>query len=197
MATTAAQLVGRARETRRLRRLLDRVPGGGGALVVRGEPGVGKSAMLSAGADEAEARGLTVLRTAGVRSEVDLPFAGLHQLIQPLAGGIEALPAAQRSAMLTAFGLAEGRAPDVFLIGLATLGLLTDETVSSPLMVLAEDVHWMDRSSCDVLCFVARRIESDPLVVLASTRSSTDDVPARARPGAARHRGGRGSARCA
>src|SRR4051812_23090586 len=117
MATTAAQLVGRARETRRLRRLLDRVPGGGGALVVRGEPGVGKSALLSAGEDGAEARGLTVLRTAGVRSEVDLPFAGLHQLIQPLAGGIEALPAAQRSAMLTAFGLAEGRAPDVFLIG--------------------------------------------------------------------------------
>jgi predicted ATPase len=114
--------LGRDRELARLYALVDGIEEQGGALVVRGEAGIGKSPLLAAATERARQRGVTVVSTTGALSETRLAFAGLPQLLLPLLGGLDLLPDPQRRALETAFGIAEGDAPDLFFIGLATLG---------------------------------------------------------------------------
>jgi DNA-binding CsgD family transcriptional regulator len=165
-----AELLGRDDELARLYDLIDGIDARGGALVVRGEAGIGKSALLAAAKERALHRGVTVVSTTGALSEAQIAFAGLHQLLLPLLGGLELLPDPQRRALEAAFGIAEGDAPDLFLIGLATLGLVAERAADTPLLFVVEDAHWLDRPSAEVLQFVARRIELDPAVLLFAVR---------------------------
>ena len=113
---------------------------------------------------------MRVLRTTGVRTEANLPFAGLHQLLRPILAGLDTLPKPQSTALAAAFGLSEGAAEDSFLIALATLTLLADAAAGAPILVVADDVQWLDRPSADALAFVARRLGSDPLVMVVGLR---------------------------
>ena len=163
-------LLGRESETRVLAGLLDHVDGSGGALVVSGEPGIGKSALLLAASRRASDRQMLVLTATGVQTEARLPFAGLHQLLQPVLGELGRLAAPQRDAMLTAFGLTDAAAPDLFLTALAALNLLAESAAGAPVLVVAEDAQWLDHSTSDALTFVARRLEFEPIVLLAAIR---------------------------
>jgi DNA-binding CsgD family transcriptional regulator/tetratricopeptide (TPR) repeat protein len=170
VATAPRLLLGRDRDLAELYKLVDGIEDRGGALVVRGEAGIGKSALLAAASERALDRGVTVVPTTGALSEARLAFAGLHQLVLPLLGGLDLLPDPQRQALESAFGIAEGDAPDLFLIGLATLGLVAERAAETPLLLVVDDAHWLDRASSGVLQFVARRIESDPAVLLFGVR---------------------------
>ena len=169
-------LVGRGRELFRLGELIDNVGVRGGALVVRGEPGIGKSALLAAAAARARARGLVVRSAVGVQSEAQFVFAGLHQLVQPFLARLAGLPVPQRRALEVAFGVAEGDAPDVFMIGLATLGLLADAAEGAPVLLVVDDAHWLDRPSCEVLAFVGRRLEPESVLLLFAVRETAPSV---------------------
>src|SRR5262245_9049563 len=159
--SSSGLLVGRASELALLDAHLARAKERGGALVIRGEAGVGKSALLDAARRHAAERGLATLATSGVQSEAHLAFAGLHQLLRPALGGaIDKLPAPQRRALKAAFGLIDAPAPDFFLIALSALDLLSDLAVSAPLLLVIEDAHWLDAATSDVLAFVARRLEA-------------------------------------
>jgi DNA-binding CsgD family transcriptional regulator len=164
------RLIGRADEVRVLTSLLDGVEGAGGALVIRGEPGVGKSRLLSEAATFARDRGFTVVSTTGVQSEAHLAFAGLHQLLRPVRSSMERLPGMQRAALETAFGMHEDPAPERFRIAMAALDLLCEVAADAPLLIVAEDIQWLDQPSCDALAFIARRVQSDPIVLLAAAR---------------------------
>jgi DNA-binding CsgD family transcriptional regulator len=170
VATAPRLLLGRDRDLAELYALVDGIEDRGGALVVRGEAGIGKSALLAAARERAVDRGVTVVSTTGALSEAQLAFAGLHQLLLPLLGRLDLLPDPQRQALETAFGIAEGDAPDLFLIGLATLGLVAERSAETPLLFVVDDAHWLDRPSSEVLGFVARRVESDPAVLLFGVR---------------------------
>ena len=165
-------LVGRDAEIERLTSLVAGVHGGGGALVLSGEPGIGKSRLLDAAAALARERGFTVLCATGVQSEAHLPFAGLHQLLRPLRFRAADLPAGQRAVLDAAFGLRQEPAPERFQIAMAVLDLLCEVAADAPLLVLAEDAQWLDSPSTEVLAFVARRLQSDPIVLLAAARES-------------------------
>src|SRR4051812_8351990 len=172
----AAPLLGRLEEQSLLTSLLDDVAARGHALVLRGEPGIGKSRLLSATERAARERGMAVLKTAGVHSETHLPFAGLHQLLRPVRDRAGELRDAQRAALDAAFGLTDDPAPGQFRIAMAALDLLSDVATDAPLLVLVEDAHWLDRATSDVLAFIARRIESDPIVLLAAIRDGYPSV---------------------
>ena len=165
-----APLLGRDAEIELLASLLDGIQEGGGALVLSGEPGIGKSRLLAVAAGFARERGFTVLSATGVQSEAHLPFAGLHQLLRPLRFRVANLPAAQRAALDAAFGLGQEPAPERFRIAMAVLDLLCEVATDAPLLVLAEDAQWLDRPTTEVLAFVARRLRSDPVVLLAAVR---------------------------
>src|SRR5918997_2987923 len=161
-------------ELARIGQLLDGISERGAALLVRGEPGIGKSTLLAAASQRAEAAGMRVLRTTGVQSEARLPFAGLHQLVLPVLGHAENLPAPQRTALLAAFGMVEAEVTDRFFVALALLELLSDVAEQAPVLVVAEDAHWLDRSTAGVLGFIARRVEHEPIVVLAASREGEE-----------------------
>ena len=162
-------LAGRSAEGARLDRLLaDARAGQSAVLVLRGEPGIGKTALLGYAAERAA--GFQVVRAAGVESEMELPFAGLHQLCGPMLGGLGRLPPPQRDALGTAFGLSSGPQPDRFLVGLAVLSLLSDTAEERPLLCLIDDAQWLDRSSAQVLAFVARRMQAESVVLLFAER---------------------------
>ena len=127
--------------------------------MVRGEAGVGKSALLKDTATRAF--GCRVARAAGVQSEMELAFAGLHQLCAPMLDHVEGLPAPQRDALRTPFGLAIDAPPDRFLVGLAVLSLLSDVAEDQPVVCLVDDAHWLDRASGQTLAFVARRLVAE------------------------------------
>ncbi|WP_405883244.1 AAA family ATPase [Streptomyces sp. NBC_01136] len=167
-------LIGRADEISRLNDLVDRLPEQGGAAAVVGAAGIGKSTLLAAAERRGRARGVRVLRTAGVLSEVRLPFAGLHHLLRPVLDTVPALPSVQRNALLSAFGALEGPAPDPFMIALATLNLLSEVAARQPLLVVVDDAQWLDQSTHDALAFVARRVGSDPLVMVTAVRQGYD-----------------------
>jgi DNA-binding CsgD family transcriptional regulator len=155
------------------RSVLDRFVAGvrageGRVLVVRGEPGVGKSVLLDYLAGRAG--GCRVLRAAGVQSEMELAFAGLHQLCVPMLDHAESLPVPQREALRTAFGLAAGPAPDKFLVGLAVLGLMSEAAGERPLICLVDDEQWLDRASAQALGFVGRRLAADPVGLVFAAR---------------------------
>jgi DNA-binding CsgD family transcriptional regulator len=162
-------LAGRGAQGARLDRLLaDARAGQSTVLVLRGEPGIGKTALLGYAAQSAE--GFQIARAAGVESEMELPFAGLHQLCRPMLGGLGRLPSPQRDALGTAFGLSAGAQPDRFLVGLAVLSLLSDTAEARPLLCLIDDAQWLDRSSAQVLTFVARRLQAESVVLVFAER---------------------------
>lgn len=164
-------LFGRDGECTRIHALLDGIDRAGAALLVRGEPGIGKSALLDYAAEQASARGFRVLRTVGVHAETHMPYSGLQELLRPLNGGHGRLPHVQRASLETAFGIADGPPAQPFLVGLATLTLLADAAAEQPVLVAVDDLHWLDPLSVTVLTFVARRVEHDRVVVMASVRS--------------------------
>src|SRR5918997_1763546 len=161
-------------ELARIGQLLDGISERGAALLVRGEPGIGKSTLLAAASQRAEAAGMRVLRTTGVQSEARLPFAGLHQLVLPVLGRAEHLPAPQRTALLAAFGMVEAEVPDRFFVALALLELLSDVAEQEPLLVVAEDAQWLDRSTVGFLVFPPGRVEHEPIVVLVASREGEE-----------------------
>ena len=138
------------------------------ALVVRGEPGIGKTALLGYAADTAP--DFRMARAEGVESEMELPFAALHQLTGRMLGQLGALPIPQRDALGVAFGLSSGSAPDRFLVGLAVLGLLSEAAAGQPLLCLVDDAQWLDQASAQALAFVARRLEAESVALLFGTR---------------------------
>ena len=171
---TVDSLFGRESEMETVVGLIEGVRDCGGALVVSGEPGIGKSALLAVAVARAKDLGMRVLRATGVQSEAQLAFSGLHQLVKPLLRGIGRLPTPQRDAIGAALGMTDGAAPDLFLIGLAVLNLIANAANETPVLVVAEDAHWLDQSSSDVLAFVARRLESEPVAILAAIRDGFD-----------------------
>ena len=176
MSFRASPLVGRLAEQSLLTSLLDDIAARGQALVLRGEPGIGKSRLLAEAEQTARQRGMAVLTTAGVQSEAHLPFAGLHQLLRPVRDRASELRDAQRAALDAAFGLTHGVAPEPFRIAMAALDLLSDVATESALLLVVEDAQWLDRPTADALAFVARRIESDPIVLLAAIRHGYPSV---------------------
>src|SRR3954454_5612065 len=166
----ATPLVGRREEQRLLTSHLDDVATRGQALVLHGVPGIGKSRLLAEAERTARERGMAVLATAGVQSEAHLPFAGLHQLLRPVRDRASELRDVQRAALDAAFGLTREEAPEHYRIAMAALDLLSDVAGDAPLLLVVDDAQWLDPPSAGVLAFVARRIESDPIVLLAATR---------------------------
>jgi len=170
-------LTDRLGERRALDRLVDAVRAGESrALVLRGEPGVGKSVLLDYLAEKASDAACLVTRAIGVQSEMELAFAGLHQLCAPMLGRAERLPGPQRDALRTAFGLTAGPPPDRFLVGLAVLSLLSEVAGERPLIGVIDDVQWLDRASAQTLGFTARRLAVDPVGLVFAARVSDADL---------------------
>lgn len=162
-------MIGRAEERARIGGLLAGVRAGrSGALVLHGDPGVGKSVLLAHAV--ALAGEMRVLRAAGVETEVDLPFAGLHQLLRPVLGLVARLPTRQAEALLGALGLADHRSEDRFLVALAALSLLSEAAEDGPVLCVMEDAHWLDQPSVEAVAFAARRLDAEGVAVLAATR---------------------------
>jgi len=152
-----------------LDRLVDAVRAGESrALVVAGEPGVGKTALLDYLA--VNATGCRMVRATGVQSEMDLAFAGLQQLCAPMLDHLDGLPVPQRDALRTAFGIGTGPPPDRFLVGLAVLSLLSEVAGEQPLICLVDDQQWLDRASAQILAFVARRLAAEPVGLVFAAR---------------------------
>jgi DNA-binding CsgD family transcriptional regulator len=170
----STRLFGRDRECTALLRPLDEARARrSGVLVLRGEAGCGKTALLRYARDQAT--GFRVAHVAGVQSEMELPYAGLHQLCAPLLDRLERLPPPQRNALEVTFGLREEAAPDRFLTGLAVLTLLADVADEQDLLCLVDDAQWLDRASLEVLTFAARRLVAEPIVIVLALREGADD----------------------
>src|SRR6478736_81659 len=168
------RLRGRSLEQQRLGRLLTGIRSGrSGALVVRGEAGIGKTALLEHFVEEAA--GCTVARATGVQADMELPFAGLHQLFGSMLGPLERLPSPQREAVEVAFGLRSGPAPDRFEVGLAILGLLAEVAEQEPLVCIVDDAQWLDQASARTLAFVARRLMAESVALVFAVRDPADD----------------------
>src|SRR3954470_12536459 len=164
-------LLGRRSETATLDQLLEAVRAGESrALAIRGDPGVGKTALLEYVVEHA--MGCRVVRAAGVQSEMELAFAGLHQLCAPMLDHLERLPGPQSDALGTAFGLDGGSAPDRFLVGLAGLSLLDEVGGERPLLCVIDDAQWLDRASAQALAFVARRMAAESVAMVFAVRDS-------------------------
>src|SRR5271169_2023122 len=172
--TTAKSLLGRQRERAVLSQLLFDVRSGRNrALVLRGEPGIGKTALL----DDlcARADDVVLVRVAGVESEMELAFAAVQQVCAPMLGQLAGLPDPQRAALGVAFGLSTGAAPDRFLVGLAALSLLSEVAEQQPLLCVIDDAQWLDRASALVLAFVARRLLAEPVALVFAMREEGEE----------------------
>jgi DNA-binding CsgD family transcriptional regulator len=168
-------LLGRRSERDVLERLLEGVRGGrSGALIVRGEAGIGKTALLEHAIGSAS--DLRVVRTVGVESEMELPFAALHQLCVPMLDRLERLPAPQRNALAVTFGLSAASVPDRFFVGVAVLGLLSDVAEERALICVIDDSQWLDRASAQVLGLVARRLLAESVVMLFGSRQPGEEL---------------------
>ena len=171
----AAGLTDRRSEREALDQLIGSVRAGESrALVVRGDPGVGKTALLDYLVDRAQ--GCRVAHAAGVQSEMELAFAGLHQLCAPILDHAERLPGPQHDALLTAFGMSAGPPPDRFLVGLAVLGLLSEVAGEQPLICVVDDEQWLDHASAQALGFVARRLAVDRVGLVLAARVPGDEL---------------------
>ncbi|MEU2038509.1 AAA family ATPase [Nocardia niwae] len=163
-------LVGREAELKDLRALVDG-PEGRSGILLRGAAGIGKSALVNEAVAAAAIAGARVLRTAGVEAEQHYAYAGLHRLLYPLRTELDGLPQRQRDALASAFGTSDSvEEPTAYLVGLAALTLLADTANLRPLLIVAEDVHALDLASAQVLAFIARRIDSEPIALIASLR---------------------------
>jgi DNA-binding CsgD family transcriptional regulator/tetratricopeptide (TPR) repeat protein len=171
--STGSRLFGREAEVAVLDQLIDRIPKQGGALVVRGDPGIGKTALLAVASATASSKSMSVLRTAGAQSETGLAFAGLHQLLRPVLTRLDHLPGPQRDALSAAFGAIDVCAPDSFLIALAALNLLVDAAERVPLLLVVDEAQWLDPPTASALAFIARRVEAEPIAVLFGLRDGT------------------------
>ena len=172
-------LYGRRDQLAAVDRLLEGMRSGqAGSLVLRGEAGIGKTALLDAA--EEKAAGAWVLRMTGVESEAELPFAGLHALMRPALDEIGALPERQAEALRGAFGMAEAAVTDRFLVGLGVLSLVAELAEARPVLLLVDDAQWLDRASADALVFAARRLHAERAAVLAAAR---DESPGAGLPG--------------
>jgi DNA-binding CsgD family transcriptional regulator len=167
-------LLGRQTECEALEQLLtDVLAGRSRVAVLRGEAGVGKSALLGYLSDRADA--FYVARATGLESEVELAYSGLHQLCAPMLHHLARLPSPQRSALATVFGLHEGPAPDRFLVGLATLTLFAEVAENQPLICIVDDAQWLDQASAQVLSFVGRRLFAERIALLCAARTGIGD----------------------
>ena len=164
------QLFGRDTDGQHVVACLDTVAGRGRAIGLVGEPGVGKSALQAAVARQACTRDFTILSARGSEAESHLPFASLHQLIRPVLDRATLLPTRQRDTLLASFGMAEATGEDPFLGYLAVLELISSVASHSPVLLSLDDLHWMDGPSVEALCFVARRIASENIVMVGSVR---------------------------
>src|SRR5580692_8653533 len=164
-------IIGRDAGLARLRGLVDPVPSASRVLLVTGEAGMGKTVLLADAADRARRAGMRVLSVTGRESESKLAFAGLHQLLRPVLPAAAGLPRRLAQALLGALGLAaEPGAPDPLLTGVAVLTLLSDLSERSPVLVVVDDAHWLDRSSLDALAFAGRRLDTERVVLLVGAR---------------------------
>src|ERR1700733_13950985 len=168
------RLRGRRLERERLGRLLTGIRSGrSGVLVLRGEAGIRKTALLEQLVEQAA--GCKVARATGVQADMELPFAGLQQLFGPMLGSPERLPGPQREAVEVAFGLRSGPAPDRFEVGLAMLGLLAEVAEQEPLVCVIDDAQWLDQASARTLAFVARRLMAESIALVFAVRDSADE----------------------
>jgi DNA-binding CsgD family transcriptional regulator len=166
-----ARLIGRNEELGLVYAALGDIFERGQTLSFVGDPGVGKSALLEAAGEDARRRGLTVLSVRGNEAETHLRFAALHQLLRPILNRVEGLPPGHRAALLSAFGIAPtDPAPDRFFIALAVLELIADAGAETPIVLIVDDLHWVDGASRDAIEFVARRVAAEPAVILLATR---------------------------
>src|SRR6201995_310694 len=171
----AEGLHGRRAEREALGRLLEAVRGGQSrVLVVCGEPGVGKTALLESAI--ASASGFRVARAVGVESEMELAFAALHQLCAPMLDRLDRLPVPEQDALAVAFGLRTGNAPDRFLVGLAVLSLLAEVAEEQPLLCVVDDAQWLALASAQVLVFVARRLLAESVALVLATRDPSEEL---------------------
>src|SRR5919197_5873754 len=174
----APGFVGRTSEREVLDGLLAKVGGGESeVIVIRGEAGIGKSALLRYVARQAS--GFRVAQLTGVEAEMELPFAGIHQLFAAMPERLDALPAPQRDALSVALGLVAGEVPDRFLVGLAVLSLLAAVAEERPLLCLVEDAQWVDAASSQVLGLVARRVRAESVAIVVAARESESDAGTR------------------
>ena len=146
--------------------------GRSGVLVLRGEAGIGKTALLEHASESAS--DFRLLRAVGVESEMELAFAALHQLCAPVDDLVDRLPAPQREALEITFGVSAGAAPDRFLVAVATLSLFSEAAQERPLLGVVDDAQWLDRASAQVLGFVGRRLLAEPVALLFAARETTD-----------------------
>jgi DNA-binding CsgD family transcriptional regulator/tetratricopeptide (TPR) repeat protein len=170
------RIIGRGEQLRSLEAFVRGIGQSGAALVVRGDAGVGKSTLLQYAANVAAGHGYQVLQVTGVPSEAHLPFAGLHRLLLPLRDQLSLLPPPQRQALAHAFGETSAES-DFFLVALAALTLLGDAASATPVLVIADDVQWVDPPTCNVLAFVGRRLAADRIGLLMSSRPGTATTP--------------------
>ena len=162
--------LGRDHEQEVVRKYIAALPRRGGSVVITGDPGIGKSTLAEFARQAAVQQDVLILTVTGVPAESRLPYAGLHQLLRPVRAGIRDLPGPQADAIRTAFGHSSGHVPDRFLVDLAVTELLASAAARRPLLVLADDAHWLDPPTCDALTFLGRRIDSEPIVMLATAR---------------------------
>jgi DNA-binding CsgD family transcriptional regulator len=175
-AAQGSPLFGREHEQHEVRALVEQLPRGG-ALVLRGAAGLGKSTLLADAARVAESAGVQVLRARGVESEAQVAFAGLEELLRPLRDRAGRLPPPQRTALACALGQLDTAVPDMFLIALATLNLIAEAAARTPVLILLEDGHWLDRATAEVVAFIARRLEFEPIALIIARRTGYPDSP--------------------
>ncbi|TXI49923.1 ATP-binding protein [Mycolicibacter arupensis] len=172
-------MIGRRDEFEAITAAAGAVPQRGGALVIEGDAGIGKTTLLTAVAQWAHSNGFTVLSCAGVQCQAKVGYAAVHELLHPILNHADALPEHQRRALLGAFGLAEPVEAGPLLIGVAALGLIEEAAAQQPLMLMVDDAHWLDESSLHVLTFVGRRLAHAPVLLLCAARPRLDGEPAR------------------
>ncbi|TQS39695.1 ATP-binding protein [Cryptosporangium phraense] len=164
-------MIGRENELRAVDRLIQQLPDSGGALVVRGDAGLGKSTLLAEATSLAASSDVRILRATGVESATQVAFAGLEQLLRPIRDRIGALAPPQRAALHSAFGQTDAPVPDLFLIALATLNLIADAAADVPILIVVEDGQWLDRATADVIAFIARRLDFEPIALIGAART--------------------------